>query len=188
MQAGAGETIVRPESYTPRMTTMTVEDIVRALGLEPLPGEGGRFRETYRAAHVVDARALPSGYAGPRATSTAIYYLLTPNEFSALHRVRGDEVFHFYLGDPVEMLQLHPGGTGRVVALGSDLGRGMHPQVVVPGGVWQGSRLQDGGRFALLGCTMAPGFDPADFELASRAKLVVEFPDFAGAISRLVRD
>jgi predicted cupin superfamily sugar epimerase len=86
-----------------------------------------------------------------------------------MHRLRSDEVFHFYLGDEVEMLQLWPDGTGRRVGLGSDLAAGMLPQTVVPQGVWQGSRLVRGGRFALLGCTVSPGFDYADFESAASA-------------------
>ncbi len=149
---------------------MTIPELIRALDLRPLPDEGGLFRETYRSAH-----------------STAIYYLVTPDQFSALHRVRGDEVFHFYLGDPVEMLQLHDDGRGTLVTLGTDLARGMRPQVVVPGGVWQGTRLRPGGAFALLGTTMAPGFDPADFELGARATLVTRYPEFAVEIERFTR-
>lgn len=153
------------------MLKPTMDDIVRMLELRPLPEEGGLFRETYRSA-----------------LSTAIYYLLTPDHFSAIHRVRGDEVFHFYLGDPVEMLLLIPDGSGNVVTLGSDLAAGMRPQVVVRGGVWQGSRLRDGGAYALLGTTMAPGFEVADFELGDRATLVTKYPAFAGAITRFTRD
>ncbi len=148
---------------------MTIDDLIRALDLRPLPGEGGLFRETYRSPY-----------------STAIYYLITPEHFSTLHRVRGDEVFHFYLGDPVEMLLLRPGG-GEVVVLGNDLAAGMRPQVVAPGGVWQGARLRDGGSFALLGTTMAPGFDPADFEMGARATLVARYPEFAAEIARFTR-
>lgn len=145
-------------------------EIMRVLALEPLPAEGGYFRETYRSAQ-----------------SSAIYYLLTPDTFSALHRLRGDEVFHFYLGDPVEMLQLHPDGTSRIVRLGPDPGAGMVMQLVVPGRVWQGCRLVDGGRFALMGTTMAPPFDPADFELGVRDILVSRYPDRAGLIASLTR-
>ena len=153
------------------MTKPTVDDIVRVLDLRPLPEEGGLFRETYRSR-----------------LSTAIYYLLTPEHFSAIHCVRGDEVFHFYLGDPVEMLLLNPDGHGNVVTLGTDLAAGMRPQVVVPGGVWQGSRLRDGGSYALLGTTMAPGFDIADFEIGQRASLIAKYPTFAARIAGLTRD
>src|SRR5581483_11176343 len=100
----------------------------------------------------------------PPAAATAIYYLLTPDTVSAMHRLATDEIFHFYLGDPVEMLQLRPDGSHRVAILGPDLDAGQRPQIVVPRGVWQGARLVPGGRFALLGTTVAPGFDYADYE------------------------
>jgi uncharacterized protein len=119
--------------------------------------------------------------------STAIYYLLTPETFSALHRLRSDEVFHFYLGDPVEMLQLLPGGEGRLHVLGTDLAAGMRPQVVVPRDVWQGARLLPGGSLALLGTTVAPGFDPADCESGKRDALVAAYPDFRERIVALTR-
>lgn len=130
---------------------------------------------------------MPARYAGARSAGTAIYYLLTPDGFSALHRLRSDEVFHFYLGDPVEMLQLFPDGAGRRVVLGTDLDRGMRPQVIMPRDVWQGSRLCAGGRFALLGTTVAPGFDVADFDPGRRDELVAAYPDFAELITALTR-
>src|SRR5947209_1241626 len=151
----------------------TADEVIAALGLRPLPVEGGYYRETYRAALRLPADTLGPAYAGGRAASTAIYYLLTPDTFSALHRLPGAEVFHFYLGDPVEMLQLGPAPAdgGRVVVLGTDLRAGQVPQAVVPGGVWQGGALAPGGRFALLGTTMAPGFEFADYQSGDRAAL-----------------
>lgn len=149
----------------------TAEDICRLLHLHPLPGEGGFFRETYRS--TLPMYAVPGG---ERSAATAIYYLLTPGIFSALHRLPGDEVFHFYLGDAVEMLQLHPGGATHVVMIGNDLRSGVEPQVVVPGGVWQGCLLRPGGRFALMGTTMSPGFDPRDFVSGKRDALCAEYP------------
>src|SRR5262249_25140359 len=143
------------------------------------------FRETYRAAESLAAAALPERYAGGRAHSTAIYYLLTPTTFSALHRLASDEVFHFYAGDPVRMLQLFPDGTGRTVVLGPDVARGLNPQLVVPRGVWQGSRLEPGGAYALLGCTVAPGFDYQDYEGARRQDLLHSYPAFATLIQEL---
>ena len=113
-----------------------------------------------------------------------IYYLLKPGHVSELHVLSGDEVFHFYLGSPVKMLQLWPDGSGREVVLGSDVAAGQVPQLVVPGGVWQGTRLLGGG-FALLGCTVAPGFDYADYKGGSRAELVAKWPAFAEEIVRL---
>lgn len=158
-------------------------DAIRALlRLEAHPLEGGFFAETWRSAHGVDAGALDGGVSAPRAVGTAIYYLLTPGTVSSMHRLRWDEVFHFYLGDPVEMLLLAPGAPGRLVTLGGDLAGGARPQVIVPAGVWQGSRLAPGGRVALLGTTMAPGFDPADFEIADPESLAGRWPDFAEAI------
>jgi predicted cupin superfamily sugar epimerase len=162
---------------------LTAEAVIARLGLMPHPEEGGYFRETYRSAETIAAAALDPGYGGARAHSTAIYYLLTPGAFSAMHRVKSDEVYHFYLGDPIEMLQLAPGGGGRTLLIGSDLAAGMIPQLVVPRGVWQGSRLVPGPHgFALLGATVAPGFDYADYEHGARALLCAAWPDWRAAI------
>lgn len=163
----------------------TVDEIIRTLDLRPLPGEGGLFKEMYRSDRMLPAALLPEG--SSRALATAIYYLITPDHFSALHRVRGDEVFHFYMGDPVDLWQLRADGTGQWMTLGTNLAEGMRPQVVVPGGVWQGLLLRPGGSFALLGTTMSPGFDVADFELADRTALVKRFPAFSAEIERLTR-
>jgi predicted cupin superfamily sugar epimerase len=111
--------------------------------------------------------------------------LLKPGHVSELHVLPGDEVFHFYLGTPVKMLQLWPDGSGREVVLGSDIAAGQVPQLVVPGGVWQGTRLVGDGGFALLGCTVAPGFDYADYRNGSRAELTAKWPAFAAEIERL---
>lgn len=162
---------------------MTADDLIRTLALQPHPKEGGYFRETYRAAE--SSLALPSRYQGPRAASTAIYYLLTPTTFSALHRLQTDEIFHFYLGDPIRMLQLDEDGQGRVVTLGPDVMNGQQLQVVVPRGVWQGSCLEPGGKFALMGCTVAPGFDYADYETGDRAALCAQYPAFTEMIKKL---
>ena len=174
---------------------MTASEIIAKLGLEPLPWEGGWFRETYRAAlrveqagkrpSTVEGSAALTGPLGERSASTAIYYLLTPDVQSAMHVVPCDEVFHFYLGDPVEMLQLHPDGRGERVVIGSDLAAGHLPQVVVPGGVWQGARLREGGRYALMGTTVAPGFEFEDLKLGDVAELSARFPDFKDDIEGL---
>src|SRR5271165_1096282 len=136
---------------------MTADDVKHFLQLTPLDVEGGFFRETYRSRWQISAEYLPEGVRGARSLATAIYYMLTPESFSALHRLPGTEVFHFYLGDPVVMLQLLPDGTSQTIMLGPDLAGGQRPQVVVRGGVWQGSRLAPGGKFALMGTTMSPG-------------------------------
>src|SRR5262245_1225341 len=163
---------------------MTAEEIIARLGLKPHPVEGGYFAETYRSADVLPKAVLPRN-GGDRSLGTAIYYLLTPATVSAMHRLPTDEVFHFYLGDPVRQLQLGSDGGGREVLLGTDLAAGQRPQVVVPGGVWQGAVLEPGGRFALLGATMAPGFDYADYQAGDRAELTARYPDFAELIGRL---
>jgi uncharacterized protein len=167
---------------------VNADAIKRLLGLEPLPLEGGYYVQTYRSDVALPASALPEPYEGSRRISTAIYYLLTPDTFSALHRLAGDEVYHFYLGDPVELLVLRPDGGGEVVRLGQDLEAGMRVQTVVSGGCWQGSRLAAGGDCALLGTTMAPGFDWQDFEAGDGDGLCSEYPDFEREIRRLVRE
>lgn len=163
---------------------MSADDVIRLLQLQPHPVEGGFFRETYRSAAALPASALPA-HGADRCVSTAIYYLLKPGHVSELHVLPGDEVFHFYLGAPVRMLQLWPDGSGREVVLGPDLGAGEVPQLVVPGGVWQGTRLVGDASFALLGCTVAPGFDYADYRSARRAELVARWPGFADRIAEL---
>ena len=165
---------------------MTAEEIKRLLQLEAHPCEGGYFRQTWRSEEVIPLASLPSRYSGARAAGTAIYYLLEPSTFSEMHRLISDEVFHFYYGDPVEMLQLWPDGSSRVVQLGG-LGAGMLPQLVVPKGVWQGSRLVLGGEVALIGCTVSPGFDYVDYESGKRADLLREYPQAAELIASLTR-
>ena len=161
----------------------TADELIRHLGLVPHPKEGGFFRETYRSAE--SYAGLPTRYHGPRSAGTAIYYLLTPTTFSALHRLQTDEIFHFYLGDPVRMLQLDPDGKGRTVVLGPDVLNGQQVQVVVPRGILQGSLLEPGGVFALLGCTVAPGFEYIDYEGGERRALLSQYPVFADLIQKL---
>ncbi|HEX3436194.1 MAG TPA: cupin domain-containing protein [Pseudacidobacterium sp.] len=158
------------------MISMTADDLKKLLKLEPHPCEGGWFIQTWRSEEMIPKSALPSQYVDERAAGTAIYYLLEPHTFSEMHRLASDEVFHFYLGDPVEMLQLWPDGSARTVVLGQNLAAGMQVQVLVPKGVWQGSRLRPGGKLALLGCTVSPGFDYADYESGKRDALIAEFP------------
>ncbi|QJW97855.1 cupin domain-containing protein [Frigoriglobus tundricola] len=165
-------------------SALTADDVIRLLNLQPHPVEGGFFRETYRAAATLPAAAL-AAHGADRSVCTAIYYLLKPGHVSELHVLPGDEVFHFYLGGPVRMLQLWPDGSGREVVLGSDIAAGEVPQLVVPGGVWQGTRLVGDTGFALLGCTVAPGFDYADYRGASRAELTAKWPAVAAQIAAL---
>jgi uncharacterized protein len=169
---------------------LTVDEIIRRLGLVPLQGEGGYYAETYRAAGQIPPSALSAGYEGAgRQFSSAIYYLLTnqADSFSALHRLRGDEVYHFYLGDPVDMLLLDPDGSSRQIVLGQNLELGQMVQFCVPAGVWQGSSLLPGGQFALMGTTMAPAFDFRDFEAGRRGELIRTYPAMRERIERLTR-
>jgi predicted cupin superfamily sugar epimerase len=166
---------------------LTAEQVIECLQLELHPREGGFFRETYRSRLTICAASLPSEYGGERSASTAIYFLLTPATFSEMHRLPSDEVFHFYLGDAVEMLQLHSDGRGEVIRLGGDLAAGERPQVLAPGGSWQGSRLVPGGRWALLGTTVAPGFEFADYTSGERGELSAAYPRFASLIAALCR-
>ena len=156
------------------------------LGLTPHPREGGFYIRTYESGEMLPDSAFPDGrYSGARHTATAIYYLLEPGTFSEMHRLQSDEIFHYYAGDPVEMLQLHGDGRGEIVHIGNRLDRGERPQVVVPHGVWQGSRLPPGGRWALLGCTVSPGFDFDDYEAAIRKSLRAQWPEFGQLIEEL---
>jgi len=123
---------------------------------------------------------------GTRSLATAIYYLLTPDTFSAMHRLPTEEIFHFYLGDPVEMLLIDKDGAGTIVTLGPDIMKGMQPQVIVPRNVWQGARLAAGGKFALLGTTMSPGFEFSDYEAGKREELVKLCPEFGERIEGLM--
>lgn len=165
---------------------MTADELIRLLDLQPHPEEGGWFRETWRSTGMIPAAALPAAYCGERNHHTAIYYLLTPDSMSEMHLLPTDEVFHFYLGDPVEQLILRPGG-GELVTLGQGLDAGQRVQQVVPGGCWQGAILRPGGRFALLGCTVAPGFDYADYTRGNEDELCEQWPGFAAQIGARVR-
>ena len=171
------------------MPTPEAQAIIDALQLQPHPIEGGYFRETYRSAGTVPDAELPAGYRGkgPRSLGTAIYYLLTRETFSEMHRLPTEEVFHVYLGGPARMLQIDPDGTHREVILGTDVLAGQQPQVVVPPNVWQGTLLEPGVEFILVGATMAPGFDYADYEQGRRADLVARFPQAAALIEKLTR-
>jgi predicted cupin superfamily sugar epimerase len=160
---------------------MTAEEIKALLKLEPHPVEGGWYRRTYTSGRNVKLER------GVRAVGTAIYYLLEAGTFSEMHLLQSDEIFHFYLGDPVEMLQLFPDGHSVLLTLGQDLGAGQRVQLVVPAGVWQGTRLIGDGKVALLGCTVTPGFDFADYQSGSYKELAAKWPAEAERIRKLTR-
>ena len=172
------------------MKAMDAEDWIERLGLVPLEIEGGYFREIYRSDERIAETALPGRYEtrGDRAFGTVIYYLLTADTVSTLHRLRSDEIYHFLAGDPVRMLQLRHDDLERSARLLRLSNRGEpedRPQVVVPRGVWQGSRLEPGGSYALMGVTVTPGFEYEDFELGDRDRLTAAFPDHAEEIRLL---
>ncbi len=214
---------------------MTSEDVKRVLHLQPHPREGGWYKRTWEAAEPLPPEAfLDRRYAGPRPTSTAIYYLLEADAFSPMHVLKSDEIFHHYLGDAVEMLQLLPDGSSQRVILGSEIASGQRPQWVVRRGVWQGCRLlregsggerqnsgllgrgsglSPGGSrllpgssglasqgsglapadsglapslgWALLGCTVSPGFEFEDYEEARAEDLLARWPQPASLIRAL---
>lgn len=167
---------------------MTAGELKKMLGLVPHPREGGFYIRTYESGELLPPTAFADGrYSGPRHTATAIYYLLEPGTFSEMHSLCSDELFHFYLGDPVEMLQLRAGGSGSVVRIGNRLDLGERPQIVVPRGTIQGSRLVPGGAWALLGCTVSPGFEFADYRSPTREELCAGWPAFTELIRQLTR-
>ncbi len=155
---------------------MTAEALIRRLALRPHP-EGGYYRETYRAGETLARKALPPRFTGDRAFSTAIYFLLKRGQMSRLHRIRSDEVWHHYAGGALILHGLTPDGRHLQVRLGSGAARGERPQAVIPAGVWFGGVLAPGeADYALVGCTVAPGFDFADFAMGEAAALEREFP------------
>lgn len=170
--------------------SLSAEELIELLGLEPLPEEGGFYRETYRSARELPEGAMGPEYAGTRNALTAIYFLVTPASPSAWHVLPSDEVFLWHTGSPVEMLRLPPTGSADPITLGADLSAGQRPQAVVPGEVWQGCRLADEADpgWALMSCLVAPGFNFADFHVATPdevASLTERFPDQAAEIARL---
>jgi predicted cupin superfamily sugar epimerase len=157
--------------------------IITRLGLQPLPVEGGFFAQTYVSAQ---------HDTGGRPVGSAIYYLLERGSFSAIHRLRTDELWHFYAGDAVELLQLHPDGHGEQSVLGTDLSAVQRPQVTVRAGVWQGARLAPargaGSGYALLGCTLAPAWAEREFEPGDRLVLTAGYPEWSDMICALTRN
>lgn len=162
---------------------MTAIELVSHFNMTPHP-EGGFFTETYRSAGTIARSALPEGYTGDRSFSTAILFLLRQGEYSHLHRIRQDEVWHFHMGGPLRLVSLSPEGVEREILLGTDLVCGHAVQAVVPGGNWFGATPAPGVDFALVGCTVAPGFDFTDFEMGNRQALEQAFP----AAQKLVRE
>lgn len=163
-----------------------IQFLVRELNLLPHP-EGGYYRETYRSPGVIPDFDLGNGQSSQRNYSTAIYFLLTQGNFSAFHRIRQDEVWHHYQGNAIRLHMIDPLGQYTEVLVGNDIEKGQHPQYMVPAGYWFASEVEEGGHYALTGCTVAPGFDFADFELANADQLINRWPQYRELIQRLTR-
>lgn len=164
----------------------TARDWIERLGLLPHP-EGGYYRETYRATATLPVVAAAGGNTGSRAVSTAIYFLLPGDQVSALHRIASDELWHFHAGRPLVLSLIGVGGDLTRVRLGPDPDAGEVFQAVVPAGTWFGGEVEGRDGFALAGCTVAPGFDFADFELGERETLLALYPRHRAVIERLTR-
>ena len=168
------------------MSKSTVDHLVEQLSLSPHP-EGGYYREVYRSSGTIPDTALPEDFSGHRNYATSIYYLLAGVDFSAFHRFHQDELWHFYEGTPLIIHIIDTEGNYETKTVGAVSSHGKWPQVMVPAGSWFASELEDKGSYALVGCTVAPGFDFEDFELASKEDLIRQFPDHREVIDRLTR-
>jgi len=165
---------------------LSAATIIQQYQLQPHP-EGGWYKETYRSSQIVAGAALPESFGGDRSISTAIYFLLEKGNFSAFHRIKSDECWHFYSGDPLVIYIIQQDGLLSEVVLGSDILKGQLFQYVVPANCWFASRPAVKSSFCFTGCTVAPGFDFADFEMAEANKLALSFPQYADLISGLCR-
>ncbi|HVN18016.1 MAG TPA: cupin domain-containing protein [Dongiaceae bacterium] len=159
---------------------------IEKLQLEPHP-EGGYYRQTYRSEVMIPRESLPPGFSGPRAASTAIYFLLDGSNFSAFHRLRSDELWHFYAGSPLQVHVIDTSGAYSPALLGDNPEAGHVFQAAVPARCWFASHVADWTSWALVGCTVAPGFDFADFDLAQREQLSANHPEHRELIKRLTR-
>jgi uncharacterized protein len=168
------------------MTNRNARYWIDKLQLEPHP-EGGHFRQTYRSEVVIAREALPAGFSGARAASTAIYFLLDGKNFSAFHRLRSDEVWHFYAGEPLVVHVIEADGDYSRILLGHDLDGGQVLQGVVRAGSWFASHVATWNSFSVVGCTVAPGFDFEDFEMGKREELSSRYPQHGELTERLTR-
>lgn len=161
--------------------------LIELLNLKPHP-EGGFYKETYRSEGGIPKDVLPSEYSGNRSYATGIYFMLTADTFSAFHKINQDEMWHFYDGSPIELHMISENGVYSCVHIGRDIENGEHLQYVVPGGVWFASRVKDNAEYALLGCTVAPGFDFDDFTLPNASEMTKLFPQHSEIIGELTRE
>lgn len=165
----------------------TADFWIKHLGLESHP-EGGYYREMYRSGEFIQKRGLPTRYSSFRSFSTSIYFLLKSDQISAFHRLKSDEGWHFYEGSPLEIHILFPNGKIHVVHLGADPSRKQLFQFIIPRGTWFAAKPINPGTFSLIGCTVAPGFDFDDFEMADPATLIKSFPQHQGIIRKFSRN
>lgn len=160
------------------------EKIIREFDLKPHP-EGGYFRETYRSKGIINKGSLHESYNGERNYSTCIYFLLTSHAFSAFHKIKQDEIWHFYDGSPIRLYIITEAGAYSEHIIGRNFFKGEVPQLVVPGNCWFAAKVINENDYSLVGCTVAPGFDFTDFELPTRAALTAQFPQHESIISEL---
>jgi uncharacterized protein len=165
---------------------LTVLQLIKQFNLQPHP-EGGWYKETYKSNETIASNALPQRFLGSRAFSTAIYFLLEKGNFSAFHRIKSDECWHFYAGQALEVYIIHPGGELMIISLGDDIEKGHLFQYVVPANCWFASRTAKESQFSFTGCTVAPGFDFTDFELAKSEELITAYPQHEIVIKELCR-
>jgi hypothetical protein len=164
-----------------------IKHIVEKLELLPHP-EGGYFKETYRSQGIIPKESLTADYKSDRNVSTCIYFMLTSDNFSAFHRIKQDEIWHFYDGSPINLHMITATGEYTNQLIGRDFRKGELPQFIVPGGCWFATEIIEPDTFALSGCTVAPGFDFEDFEMLSRKELTALFPEHGEVVARLTRE
>lgn len=166
---------------------MTAEELIELLRLEPLTFEGGYFQRNYYSNELLPQSHLPERYQSDHTFGSAIYYLLTKNTFSEFHSLLSDETYHFYMGDPIELIELHPNSECTTTILGNDLAAGQKLQHTVLRGTWQASYVRPGGNFALLGCTVSPSFEMSDWIKGNWETLLRSHPKHHQIIMRLTR-
>lgn len=164
----------------------TAQQIIELLHLAKHP-TCGFVKETYRSPYRIQAQALPPGYQGERSLGSVLYFLVTPEAEIVLHRIQADQMYHYYGGDPLEVLLLYSNGSGEVRTVGFDLQQGIHPQLFIPGGTYHTSRVAQGGRYALLGTSEWLAVEPVDVEVGNPDQLVAGYPVFADAIRSFSR-
>ncbi|GAA3626685.1 cupin domain-containing protein [Flavivirga jejuensis] len=164
----------------------TIQKIVDKLELQPHP-EGGYFKEVYRSGGLINEENLGEGFTGQRNYATSIYFLLTSDSFSAFHRIRQDEIWHFYKGAPIKLHIISDAGIYSNTIIGNDIEKGQNPQFVVKAKDWFAAEVIDENAYALVGCTVSPGFDFSDFELPKRDILISRYPEHKNIITALTR-